>query len=107
MRKAYNLKSLKVKRRGLLPELKGHHAGSAKVRITISLDKDVVAHFKSQAKQRGTLPYQTQINQTLREAAGIGASPVSSKTRAVKAALLNDPDFIHSLAKRIGAGGKR
>ena len=36
MREEYDLKKLKVKRRGLLPQLKGEKGNPAKVRITIS-----------------------------------------------------------------------
>ncbi len=38
-----------------------------KVRITIMLDHDVLEHFKARAAQPGTAPYQTLINQTLRD----------------------------------------
>ena len=46
MREEYDLKKLKVKRRGLLPELKDEKGKQAKVRITISLDQDIVNYFK-------------------------------------------------------------
>src|SRR2546426_11494380 len=38
-----------------------------KVRITIMLDLDLLKFFKSRAGKRGEQPYQTQINQALRE----------------------------------------
>src|SRR5438552_16978078 len=38
-----------------------------KVRITIMLDLDLLKFFKSRAASRGSQPYQTQINQALRE----------------------------------------
>ena len=38
-----------------------------KVRITIMLDLDLLKFFKSRAASRGAQPYQTQINQALRE----------------------------------------
>ncbi len=40
MREEYDLKKLKVKRRGLLPELKDEKGKPAKVKMTISLDRD-------------------------------------------------------------------
>ena len=46
MREEYDLKKLKVKRRGPLPELKDEKGKQAKVRITISLDQDIVTYFK-------------------------------------------------------------
>ena len=68
MREEYDLKKLKVKRRGLLPELKNAKDRPAKVRITIPLDLDIVNYFKQSADGMGSLPYQTQINQALRQA---------------------------------------
>jgi uncharacterized protein (DUF4415 family) len=40
---------------------------SNKVRITIRLDADVIAHFKSRVEQAGGGNYQTLINQALRQ----------------------------------------
>lgn len=57
MHKEYDLKALKVKRRGVLPGLRGQMPAQAKVRVTIALDRDVVEHFKEAAAQRGALPY--------------------------------------------------
>lgn len=62
MREKYNLKKLKVKRRGLLPELQAEKGKPVKVRITISFDQDMVEYFKQSADGVGPLPYQTQIN---------------------------------------------
>lgn len=95
MRKEYDLKALKVKRRGLLPALRGHTADQAKVRVTIALDRDVVEHFKEAAAARGALPYQTQINQTLRQAIDQPA------TQALKSELLKDKEFIRALAREV------
>lgn len=95
MRKNYDLKALKVKRRGLLPAVRGKTPSDAKVRVTIALDRDVVEHFKNKADQRGALPYQTQINQTLRET--IERPPA----HAMKSALLQDKAFIRTLAREV------
>lgn len=100
MRKEYDLNKLKVKRRGVLPELQGEDAKQAKVRITISLDQDVVDYFKHAAEQPGALPYQTQINQTLRKAI---ESEGLEDIEAIKAKLLEDPEFLRKLAKYIKA----
>jgi len=94
MRKEYDLKTLKVKRRGVLPGLEESDERQPKVRITIALDKDIVDYFKAKAEKPGTLPYQTQINQALRQA-------IQSKTEGVKDALLKDPDFIRAVANEI------
>lgn len=60
MREEYDLKKQKVKRRGLLPELKDEKGKPAKVRITISLDQDIVEYFKQSADVVGSLPGVTQ-----------------------------------------------
>jgi len=97
MREDYDLKRLKVKRRGPLRGLEGAKPDSAKVRVTIALDRDVVAHFKTEAEKPGALPYQTQINQALRRVAfgEVGGS------EAVKAALLEDKDFLSAVADAV------
>ena len=95
MLKEYDLKTLKVKRHGVLPGLRGKSPERAKVRITIALDRDVVEHFKGTAGQRGALPYQTQINQALRK---MMEQPAA---HALKSALLQDKAFIRSLAREV------
>lgn len=95
MRKEYDLKALKVKRHGLLPGLRGQSPEQAKVRVTIALDRDVVEHFKGAATRRGALPYQTQINQALRQMIEQPAA------QALKSALLQDKDFIRKLAREV------
>lgn len=95
MRKEYDLKALKVKRRGVLPQLADQPMEPAKVRVTIALDRDVVEHYKRVASKRGALPYQTQINQALRQAIEQPA------TQALKSELLKDKDFIRSLAREL------
>ncbi|MGH8538957.1 MAG: BrnT family toxin [Stenotrophobium sp.] len=94
MKKEYDLKALKVKRRGVLPGLRGRLPAQAKVRVTIALDRDVVEYFKA-AAGRGALPYQTQINQALRQAIDRPAA------QALKAELLKDKNFIRSLAREV------
>ena len=95
MRKEYDLKALKVKRRGVLPALREQAAEPMKVRVTIALDRDVVEHYKQAAASRGALPYQTQINQALRRAMEQPA------TQTLKSELLKDKEFIRSLAREI------
>lgn len=98
MREEYDLKKLKVKRRGLLPELKDEKGKQAKVRITISLDQDIVTYFKQSANAAGSLPYQTQINQVLRR---VIENSQQDETEIVKLKLLKDTDFIRALASQI------
>ena len=97
MRKEYDLKKLKVKRRGMLPGLKTEGPPPAKVRITIALDDDVVEYFKAQSTRPGALPYQTQINQALRRAIEAGGTDAET----LKAALLKDSTFLRAVAREM------
>ncbi len=102
MREEYELSKLKIKRRGPLPGLETGGERQPKVRITIALDQDLIDHFKVEAAKPGGLPYQTQINQALRRALDAGeAAPADAN--AIKAALLNDVEFLENLAKKVRA----
>ena len=103
MRKEYDLAKLKVKRRGPLPAFRDATGRPTKVRVTITLDQDLVEHFKAEAAKPGALPYQTQINQTLRRAL-MGEEVRPEQTEAIKAALLKDPDFLRAVAHRLEEG---
>jgi uncharacterized protein (DUF4415 family) len=106
MKKEYDLTKLKVKRRGPLPAFRDAEGRPVKVRITITLDQDLVEHFKTEAAKPGALPYQTQINQALRKAI-IGEEVRPEQTEAMKAALLQDPDFLRAVAHRLEVKGGR
>src|SRR5262249_20241112 len=64
-----------------------------KVRITIFLDNDVLKFFKGRAAKRGQPPYQTQINQALREYME-GSQPPGKGG-------IDDPGLIAHLAERV------
>lgn len=100
MKREYNLKQLRVKRRGTLPAFRAKSADHTKVRITISLDKDVINYFKSQSKTKGALPYQTQINQTLRRLIDRPRNSINDVIE-IKTTLLQDKVFINEVAKRL------
>ena len=102
MREEYDLKTLKLKRRGLLPELQGEKGKQAKIRITISLDQDIVEYFKQSAGEVGSLPYQTQINQVLRKAI---EKRQQDEVETVKLELLKDEDFIRAIADQVSIAG--
>ena len=104
MRKEYDLKKLKIKRRGKLPELAESSLENAKLRITISLDRDLIDFFKKEAKKPGSLPYQTQINQALR-ALIPGSREHNKLYQQVKGELLNDKNFVLSLKKELKKAG--
>ena len=61
MKKQYDLKKLRVTRRGPLA------TSTTKVQKTLRLDLDVLTWLVKEATRRG-LPYQTLINSTLKEA---------------------------------------
>ncbi len=103
MREQYDLKSLKVKRRGPLPGLGDRSDRQVKLRITIALDREVVEHFKTEAAKPGALPYQTQINQALRRVVAESKAPGEVKTEAVKKALIEDGGFVRVLAGEVRA----
>jgi uncharacterized protein (DUF4415 family) len=100
MRQEYEPSKLKVKRRGPLPAFRDAAERPLKVRITITLDQDLVEHFKSEAAKAGALPYQTQINQTLRKSL-TGDELRTEQTETIKAALLKDTDFLREMAHRL------
>jgi uncharacterized protein (DUF4415 family) len=65
-----------------------------KVRITIFIDNDILNFFKARAVKRGKAPYQTQINQALREYMEGNPPPG-------KGAVVADDKLISRLAERI------
>ena len=65
-----------------------------KVRITIMLDLDILKIFKGRAAKPGAEPYQTQINQALREY-------IERQTAAEGEKGPEDERFISRLAERI------
>ncbi|RKZ36729.1 MAG: hypothetical protein DRQ49_17420 [Gammaproteobacteria bacterium] len=102
MREEYDLKTLKVKRRGMLPSLKEQSPEQAQLKITIVLDDDLVNYFKAAAQQPDTQFYQTQINQTLRQAIQKKSVLYDADMDTVKKVLLQDSDFIREIANQIG-----
>ena len=106
MREEYEHDQLKVKRRGPLPAFRDAAGRPMKVRITITLDQDLVDHFKAEAAKPGALPYQTQINQALRKAV-TGEEVRPEQTKALKTALLEDPEFLRAVAHQIEERGAR
>jgi uncharacterized protein (DUF4415 family) len=69
-------------------------ARHTKERITIFIDLDILNFFRVRAAKRGKSPYQTQINQALREYMEGGPPPG-------KGTLVADERLISHLAERI------
>jgi len=68
---------------------------NCKVRVTMYLDADIVEHFKQRAATPNAAPYQTQINNALREFVERNEG-VSEYSR-----LLADERFITAVAERV------
>jgi uncharacterized protein (DUF4415 family) len=107
MKKEYDVKKLKVKRRGVLPGLQGKEKSQNKVRVTIALDKDVIDFFKSAAEEPGAFPYQTQINQALRHSMKELTNKDADHIEELKAELLSDADFIKRVAKKVAPAARQ
>jgi uncharacterized protein (DUF4415 family) len=101
MKQEYNLKKMKIKRRGVLPAFREKTGDHAKDRITILLDKDIINYFKSKAQHPGEFPYQTQINQALRNLIA-QLDGDSDDIDKIKSTLLNDKNFIKQIASLVG-----
>jgi uncharacterized protein (DUF4415 family) len=72
---------------------------TAKVRITINLDQDVLEYFTRRAALPDALPYQTQINQELRRV--MERDERGNAHADLKQELLADEQFIRQLAARL------
>ncbi len=72
---------------------------SNKVKVSIYLDNDVVHFFRSRAEQPNAAPYQTQINNELRQVMENG----SVETAKVEKNILNDKKFLKALKKKLEA----
>ncbi|MBP9663927.1 MAG: BrnA antitoxin family protein [Pyrinomonadaceae bacterium] len=68
-----------------------------KVKVSIYLDKDIVEHFRERAEQPNAAPYQTQINNELRNIMENG----SAETAMVERDLLNDKKFLKALKEKL------
>lgn len=100
MRKEYDFSNAKRAKFRDLPPL-DQIDRYTKVRITIFVDNDILKFFKARAAKRGKPPYQTQINQALREY--MEGSPPPGKGG------LSEHKLISHLAERIAeyAAAKR
>ena len=70
---------------------------NCKVKISIYLDADILEYFRSRAEQPNAAPYQTQINNELRNVMENG----SSETATVEREMLNDKKFLKALKKKL------
>ncbi len=93
MRKEYDFSKAKRAHFRNLPPF-DQLARHTKERITIFIDLDILNFFRARAAKRGKPPYQTQINQALREYME-GSPPPGKGTVAA------DEKLISHLAERI------
>ncbi|GEM_PF-614576 len=108
MRKEYDLTTLQIKRRGMLPGLQGQSSQEAKVNITVALDEDLATYFKAKADNSAALSFQTLVNQTLRQTLQpTVAQQPSVEMEVIKMALLQDAEFLREVANRISHLGVR
>lgn len=70
-----------------------------KQKVTINLDSDVLEFYKDRAAQKGTPPYQTQINNELRRAMENAAK--KTENEYVTVSMLESPEFLAALASKI------
>lgn len=70
-----------------------------KQKVTINLDSDVLEFYKDRAAQKGTPPYQTQINNELRRAMENAAQ--KNEDEYVTVSMLENPEFLAALASKI------
>lgn len=68
-----------------------------KIKVSIYLDSDVVEHFRLRAEQPNAAPYQTQINNELRNVMENG----SADSKSVERDILNDNKFLKELKKKL------
>ena len=69
-----------------------------KIKVTILLDADVLDFYREQAAKIGNLPYQTQINQELRQSMERAKHP---KDKVVTVEMLENPMFLADLANKL------
>ena len=74
---------------------------NCKVRITMFIDADVLQHFKARAAEPNTTPYQTQINQALRELMERHTDRLATSAASDPLSVFQDKRFIRKLNKHI------
>ena len=71
-----------------------------KIKITAYIDGDILDFFKERAKQPNASPYQTQINQVLRQYV---TNETQAKDEVVTVSMLENPTFLAALAEKLKA----
>jgi uncharacterized protein (DUF4415 family) len=70
---------------------------NCKVKISMYLDGDILEYFRKRAEQPNSAPYQTQINNELRNIMESGPVEISS----IKDNILNNKKFLKALKKKL------
>ncbi|MEP7272276.1 MAG: BrnA antitoxin family protein [Acidobacteriota bacterium] len=84
-----------------------YSARTAKVKISIYLDKDILNHFRVRAEQAHAAAYQTQINDSLREVMERDRLIGSAGSAAQATALIQDSGFIAAVARQVAVSLKQ
>jgi uncharacterized protein (DUF4415 family) len=71
-----------------------------KIKMTAYIDGDILDFFKERAKLPDASPYQTQINQVLRQYV---ANQTQAKDEVVTVSMLENPEFLSALAEKLKA----
>jgi len=69
-----------------------------RVKVTMNVDGDVVEHFKKRGKEEGR-PYQTLMNQVLREY--VKGSRVERVAESVAQILCENEDFLQAVSQKV------
>ena len=69
-----------------------------RVKVTMNVDGDIIAFFKDRAKEDGQ-PYQTLMNQVLREY--VSGSRPERMAEEVAALLIEDDDFVAAMREKV------
>ena len=81
---------------------------TSKIKISILLDADVLAYFRARAERPHAAPYQTQINQELRQLMERDQQQATKSAAVIEyASLLDDPAFIAAVAERVQTQRKK
>ena len=75
----------------------------AKIKMTMFIDGDILQHFRQRAEKSNAAPFQTQINQELREIMERDLADEKEQIDEVAEKLVNNVAFINAVSERLKA----